>query len=99
MDSRVTSAGFAFLTRRCRRPRWGVGLESAEVGRPGHVQDVRAYTKGLAAQVAQVAAGWGFTCARKKDGSVWCWGSNLFGALGDGGSWAWHEKPVVVDLR
>jgi alpha-tubulin suppressor-like RCC1 family protein len=50
-------------------------------------------------EVAQVAAGWGFTCARKKDGSVWCWGSNLFGALGDGGSWAWHEKPVVVDLR
>ena len=50
-------------------------------------------------EVVQVAAGWGFTCARKKDGSVWCWGSNLFGQLGDGGNWMFHEKPVEVHLR
>lgn len=34
--------------------------------------------------VAQVTAGSSFTCARRSDGSVRCWGSNLFGQVGDG---------------
>ncbi|MBI4703099.1 MAG: hypothetical protein HY744_18435 [Deltaproteobacteria bacterium] len=34
--------------------------------------------------VVEVAAGSYHTCAVKAGGSLWCWGYNLFGALGDG---------------
>ncbi len=35
--------------------------------------------------VVEVAAGGSHTCARKKDGSVWCWGANSLGQCGVGG--------------
>jgi Regulator of Chromosome Condensation (RCC1) repeat protein len=35
--------------------------------------------------VVQIAGGIYFVCARRVDGTVWCWGSNRFGQLGDGG--------------
>jgi alpha-tubulin suppressor-like RCC1 family protein len=38
----------------------------------------------LGTTVVEVTAGYGHTCARKSDGTVWCWGSNAFGELGDG---------------
>src|SRR5205814_1310808 len=34
--------------------------------------------------VAELAVGERFGCARRGDGSVWCWGSNLEGELGSG---------------
>ncbi|MBK8479600.1 MAG: RCC1 repeat-containing protein [Proteobacteria bacterium] len=34
--------------------------------------------------VEQLVAGYGHTCARRTDGSVWCWGSNSSGELGQG---------------
>jgi alpha-tubulin suppressor-like RCC1 family protein len=33
--------------------------------------------------VAEVRAGGGHTCARKTDGSVWCWGLNALGQVGN----------------
>jgi prepilin-type N-terminal cleavage/methylation domain-containing protein len=34
--------------------------------------------------VVAVLAGDEFGCAQRQDGSVWCWGNNTFGQLGDG---------------
>lgn len=39
--------------------------------------------RGMTDAVA-VAAGWEFSCAVRKDKTVWCWGNNQRGALGDG---------------
>jgi alpha-tubulin suppressor-like RCC1 family protein len=38
----------------------------------------------LGTGVVEIAAGDLFSCARKNDGTLWCWGSNTFGQLGDG---------------
>ncbi|MFO0613053.1 MAG: hypothetical protein U0414_10715 [Polyangiaceae bacterium] len=34
--------------------------------------------------VVDVAVGWGHACALAQDGSVWCWGANRMGEVGDG---------------
>ena len=44
---------------------------------------------------ARVAAGTSHTCALKADGTVWCWGDNHFGQLGNG-SLAPSAVPVAV---
>ncbi len=41
-----------------------------------------------------VTAGYGFTCALRTGGAVWCWGSNGFGGLGVGGGTAFSSTPV-----
>jgi alpha-tubulin suppressor-like RCC1 family protein len=49
--------------------------------------------------VAEVAAGNGGTCALKRDGSVWCWGANDAGQLGQGTNDAQaHGAPVRVNI-
>lgn len=45
--------------------------------------------------VAEVAVGDNFTCARKTDGTVWCWGENERGQLGSG-TFALSPRPVRV---
>lgn len=46
--------------------------------------------------VEELAAAYDFTCARRTDGSVWCWGSNQFGNLGDGSTTS-RTRPVRVE--
>jgi trimeric autotransporter adhesin len=43
----------------------------------------------------KVAAGTDFTCARKTDATVWCWGLNSSGQLGDGTTTN-RNRPVQV---
>lgn len=35
-------------------------------------------------EIVELRAGGGGTCARKSDGTLWCWGGNSFGGLGNG---------------
>ncbi len=45
--------------------------------------------------VAELAAGWGFVCARRGDGRISCWGRNEWGQLGDG-TRAERLRPTAV---
>ncbi|MBN1771119.1 MAG: hypothetical protein JXB32_07660 [Deltaproteobacteria bacterium] len=45
--------------------------------------------------VVQLAAGFGFFCARRENGEVACWGENSSGQLGDGTT-VWRPTPVQV---
>jgi alpha-tubulin suppressor-like RCC1 family protein len=47
------------------------------------------------ADVAQVACGGAHACARLVDGTVWCWGSNNHGQLGDG---SYDDRPSPVKV-
>jgi len=49
----------------------------------------------LASDVAEVATGVAYSCARKKDGTLWCWGNNIWGVLGDGTT---TSSPVPVQV-
>src|SRR5262249_22024037 len=44
-------------------------------------------------EVEQVAGGSRLFCARRKNGSVWCWGKNDYGQIGDG---TWGKGRVAT---
>lgn len=48
--------------------------------------------------VAEVRGGELYTCARKNDQTVWCWGDNTFGVLGDGTKTSRSMPAPVMDL-
>ena len=48
--------------------------------------------------VVQVAAGYYHTLAVKADGSLWAWGYNLYGQLGDGTSGSANSKATPVKI-
>jgi alpha-tubulin suppressor-like RCC1 family protein len=47
-------------------------------------------------EVTELASGHNFTCARKTNGSIWCWGSNDQGQLGTASAGAYESIPVQV---
>jgi alpha-tubulin suppressor-like RCC1 family protein len=74
---------------------WGLD-SSGELG-DGPTDDTRstpAPVPGLTS-VVELAAGYQHACARKSDGTVWCWGSNVTGEIGDG-TLANRPSPVPV---
>lgn len=52
----------------------------------------------LGANVAYAAAGWGSACAIKTDSTLWCWGRNQYGAVGDGTTTDRHTPVQVTKL-
>jgi hypothetical protein len=44
----------------------------------------------------EVAAGWNFSCGRKKGGTVWCWGGNARGEMGDPNLPEYANPPTAV---
>jgi alpha-tubulin suppressor-like RCC1 family protein len=77
---------------------WGENLfgqigDGTTTGRLAPVQVVA-----LANSVAQVTVGNSHTCARKIDSTVWCWGNNSMGNLGDGTLTERHTPVQVTAL-
>jgi hypothetical protein len=52
----------------------------------------------LGTTVVEVTAGTNHTCARKQDGTVWCWGYNDVGQVGDGTTMRRPDPVQVTDL-
>ncbi len=50
------------------------------------------------AVVSKIAAGYSFTCALLQDGTVWCWGDNISGTVGDGTTENRSQPTQVVGL-
>jgi alpha-tubulin suppressor-like RCC1 family protein/glutaredoxin len=46
--------------------------------------------------VVELTEGGGHTCVILDDGSVKCWGDNVYGELGDGNTLVFNKKPVVA---
>ena len=55
-----------------------------------------AHVAPLGNDVAEVAIGFGHSCARKTDGTLWCWGRNNHGQVGDGTAEGPKLQPVQV---
>jgi alpha-tubulin suppressor-like RCC1 family protein len=59
----------------------------------GKFVPIQAGATTLGSSVAEVALGNNHSCARKTDGTLWCWGSNTSGQLGDN-TLTWRSTPV-----
>lgn len=75
---------------------WGTS-EYGQVGSGSTASRVYAPEQvfGLTSGVTNIAAGMSHTCAVTSQGSVWCWGNNLTGRLGDGTT-IQRTRPVQV---
>jgi alpha-tubulin suppressor-like RCC1 family protein len=78
---------------------WGYNTDG-EVGNgtTGLTAPTPVFVTSLNADVVDVAAGFVHTCARKSDGSIWCWGQNVSGQLGDGTIDSPKLSPVQASL-
>jgi alpha-tubulin suppressor-like RCC1 family protein len=56
-------------------------------------------TRVISSGVSAVSAGGFHTCAIKTDGSLWCWGENAYGQLGNGTNSSQSYSPVRVIFR
>lgn len=74
---------------------WGSFLSLADVRDAGAGQPTPTQMTTLGSSVIAVSSGRSHTCAVKADGTLWCWGKNQFGQLGDGTT-VERDAPVQV---
>jgi alpha-tubulin suppressor-like RCC1 family protein len=76
---------------------WGGG-SSGQIGNGAttSVNPTPVQVTTLGTVVRQVAAGGAHTCAVKTDGTLWCWGYNKYGQVGDGTTNSPITMPVQV---
>jgi alpha-tubulin suppressor-like RCC1 family protein/serine/threonine protein kinase len=77
----------AYLDHRPTNPHRDEGLRAW--------RNVPAQVRGLS-DVAAMTGGWGHTAVLEADGTVWVWGKNSAGELGDGGK---TDRPAPMQLR
>ena len=72
-----------------------IGLGAVGVAQPRVAAAAVNPASATATTWASVAAGWGHTVAVRSDGTLWAWGYNWAGALGDGSTTDRHV-PVQI---
>ena len=77
---------------------WGDN-SMGELGNNSTTQsNVPVQVTGLTGVTTIGAGGYNHTCALKADGTVWCWGNNASGELGDGTTTERHSPTQVTGL-
>lgn len=70
----------------------GLDINHSDVPRPLHVKVLDTHN------VVKIATGWDFSVALTKDGSVYSWGSNVFGQMGVPSVSKCSNKPMKIDF-
>ncbi len=99
-DAKAVSAGETHtcaLTTGGAAKCWGSN-NTGQLGTDDHVSANTARgVVGMTTDVTVIAAGSGYTCAKHGGDSVQCWGSNIYGKLGDGTN-DFSATPVAVRI-
>ena len=97
--TRITTGGYVSCALDPKGEAWCWGSDAW--GEAGDGADERTES-GLPLRVAgghqfiSIAAGFGTTCGVDTSRKAWCWGSDTYGAVGDGGASQGHDWPVAV---
>jgi hypothetical protein len=68
--------------------RLGVGNTTYQIATPTTVMGM--------SNVMKFAMGYDASCALKADGTLWCWGANYFGQVGDA---SYQGRPAAVQIQ
>ncbi len=75
---------------------WGLNADGRlGVGNTNYHQKTPAAVQGISG-VMKFAMGFDASCAIKTDGTLWCWGANYFGQVGDG---SYQSRPAAVQIQ